>query len=63
VRRYAWEEGGCFCGSVDFLISLNASLVGDPDKGAGDLDGGDSVNEVWMRFADDGRSWFCRQLS
>jgi len=37
--------GGCFCDSVDFLISLNASVTGDPDKSDGDLGDGDGLKE------------------
>ena len=33
----AGEVGDWFGGSVDFLISLNGSVAGDPDKGDGDL--------------------------
>jgi len=34
--------GDCFCGGVDFLIPLNASVAVNPDKGDGDIDGGES---------------------
>jgi len=37
--------GGCFCGSVDFLNSLNISVARDPDKGDGDFDDGAGVKE------------------
>ena len=37
--------GVCFCGGVDFLISLNASVAGNLDKGDGDFDGGEAVKE------------------
>jgi len=44
-----WEDAeevvGCFCGNVGFLISLIASVAGDPDKGESDLDGGDGVKQ------------------
>ena len=33
VRGDAGEVGGCFCGGVHFLISLNASVAGNPEKG------------------------------
>ena len=43
--------GSCFCGSVDFLIYLNASVPGNPDKGDGDFEDGEGVKEdVRMRF-------------
>ena len=37
--------GGCSCGSVDFIISLNASVARNPDKGDGHFDGGEGVKE------------------
>jgi len=36
----------CFCGDVDFPISLNASVARNPDKGDGYFDGGKGVKEA-----------------
>ena len=55
MRGDAGEMGGCFCSGVDLLISLNTWVVGNPDKGDGNFDGGDGLKED-MDAVDD---WVC----